>query len=245
MSSAPQIKLEQFEGSLDLLLHLIKVNEINIFSIDLLFLANQYFAVLRLVEFRDLATAGDFLQTAATLVEIKSRSLLPDANKNEHTDLNELLEDDDSLPRDFKERLITYYQIKQGAQYLQGRYLRDYRFSNHEWQRLSTLPAFQRKQLPRGDKWGLVILYEQLLTQVAKREAEIPQPKVQKIKLEAVMATIMQKLTELTAFQDFYPLINSRHVYVVYFIAILELAKEGKINISQEKHDDTLWLYSV
>ena len=60
MSSTFDVKLDQFEGPLDLLLHLIKVNEINIFEVDLLFLAQQYFCFLRLVNFRDLAAAGDF-----------------------------------------------------------------------------------------------------------------------------------------------------------------------------------------
>ena len=131
MSAIPQVKLEQFEGSLDLLLYLIKVNEINIFSIDLLFLANQYFAVLRLLEFRDLSTAGDFLRTAATLVEIKSRRLLP-TEHDEKEAATDLLPDSD-LEQHFKERIVTYHQMKEGAERLEKRYMQGYQFSNHEW----------------------------------------------------------------------------------------------------------------
>lgn len=239
MSTIPQVKLEQFEGSLDLLLHLIKVNEINIFSIDLLFLANQYFAVLRLLKFRDLSTAGDFLQTAATLVEIKSRRLLP-TEHNEDEVVDDALPDPD-LEQHFKERIITYHYMKEGAAKLERRYMQDYRFGNHEWERLSS--SSTKQQLPRrGDALGLVVVYTQLLANIAQRNDEFPQAKVQKITLEAVIDSILQQLSKLKAFQDFYPQIDSRHLFAVYFFAILELAKAGQVLLSQDKHNDTIWI---
>ncbi|MDE3269133.1 MAG: segregation/condensation protein A [Pseudomonadota bacterium] len=241
MSAIPQVKLEQFEGSLDLLLHLIKVNEINIFAIDLLFLANQYFAVLRLLEFRDLATAGDFLRTAATLVEIKSRRLLPSEQDSTSDDASADMSSDEDLEEHFKARIVGYHYMKEGASLLAQRYMHGYRYGNHEWDRLSgSMPG---QQLPtRGDVLGLVVVYTQMLANIVQRHDEFPQAKVQKITLEAVIDSILPQLTKLKAFQDFYPQIDTRYLFAVYFFAILELAKMGQVSLSQDEHNATIWM---
>ena len=74
MSSEYFVKLDRFEGPLDLLLHLIRVHEIDIFAIDILKLATEYLNYLRLVRYSDLAEAGEFIAMGAQLIEIKSRS---------------------------------------------------------------------------------------------------------------------------------------------------------------------------
>ena len=76
------VRLRSFEGPLDLLLHLIKVNELNIFDIDLTALTTQYLEYLRLIEFRDIKDAAAFLEMASSLIEIKSFQLLPIEEKN-------------------------------------------------------------------------------------------------------------------------------------------------------------------
>ena len=243
MASRFDVKLEQFEGPLDLLLHLIKVNEINIFEVDLLLLARQYFAFLRLVNFRDLAAAGEFLQIAAALLEIKSRRLIP--REQPADDANQLLPDMDDPQLELKQRLLVYYHIKQAAQYLDRRYLRDFNYSNEEWARLSAQPSFQTRAIPRGDRWMLPVLYEQMLTAVAVRHDRVPQAKLQKIKIETIMQLLREKLEQVgfTAFQEFYPQIRSRFELAVYFIAALELARVGELLLHQEEMNSTLWLY--
>src|SRR3989449_4024171 len=71
------VKLEQFEGPLDLLLHLIKKNEVNIYDIPIAMITQQYLETLRLMQDLNLDVAGDFLVMAATLIHIKSKMLLP------------------------------------------------------------------------------------------------------------------------------------------------------------------------
>lgn len=243
MSSMFDVKLEQFEGPLDLLLHLIKVNEIDIFAVDLLSLAQQYFSFLRLINFRDLAAAGDFLQIAAALLEIKSRRLIPREQPTD--DAGQLLPDTDDPQLELKQRLLVYYHIKQAAQYLGNRYLRDFNYGNEEWARLSAQPSFQERETPRGDRWMLPVLYEQMLTAVAVRHDRVPQAKLQKIKIETIMQTLQDKLEQVgfTAFQEFYPQIRSRFELAVYFIATLELARCGELLLHQEELDGILWLY--
>jgi hypothetical protein len=72
-----QVKIENFEGPLDLLLHLIKKNEINIYDIPIALIAQQYLDYLSVMKELNLAVAGEFLVMAATLLHIKSRMLLP------------------------------------------------------------------------------------------------------------------------------------------------------------------------
>lgn len=234
------VRLDRFEGPLDLLLHLIKINEIDVLAIDLLFLANQYFAFLRLVEFRDLAEAGDFLRIAATLLEIKSRRLLP----GEDNSLDELAVDDDEVQLEFKQRLFVYACIKQATQFLQARYLRESVYCNEEWQRLlASDETFTRPLPPRGDKWVLPVLYSQLLTDLVARNDVVPKAKIQKVKIEHIMAEVLTVVEKrgFVALADFFGQIPSRSVLVVYFIAILELAKSGEMHLHQQQ--ETLWLY--
>jgi segregation and condensation protein A len=74
---AVPVRLENFEGPLDLLLHLIKKHEVSIYDIPITLITTQYLQTLRLMHELDLDVAGDFLVMAATLIHIKSRTLLP------------------------------------------------------------------------------------------------------------------------------------------------------------------------
>ena len=107
-----RVKLEVFEGPLDLLLHLIKINEMDIYDIRIAEITSQYLAHLRLMEKLDLEVAGDILVMASTLVNIKLRSLLPDAHDDE--------EDDEEVgdimtAQSLMEKLIEYRKFKEAA----------------------------------------------------------------------------------------------------------------------------------
>src|ERR1700759_2248912 len=101
MSAEYFVKTDQFEGPLDLLLHLIRVHEIDIFAIDVLLLTQEHLSYLRLMRFDDLQQAGEFLEMAATLIEIKTRMLLPSDEKQAG---KEGVEDDDPI-KSLQERL--------------------------------------------------------------------------------------------------------------------------------------------
>jgi len=87
MTTQYYLKLEQFEGPLDLLLHLIRVNEIDIFNIDIFKLTQQYLAYLRILRYDDLADADGFIEVAATLIGIKTKLLLPGKERPDETGL--------------------------------------------------------------------------------------------------------------------------------------------------------------
>ncbi|MBA5875084.1 MAG: segregation/condensation protein A [Nitrospira sp. CR1.2] len=107
-----QVKIENFEGPLDLLLHLIKKNEINIYDIPIALIAQQYLDYLSVMKELNLAVAGEFLVMAATLLHIKSRMLLP---------VDEVAVDEEDGPDPREElvrRLLEYKQFKEAASQL-------------------------------------------------------------------------------------------------------------------------------
>ena len=102
-----EVKLEMFEGPLDLLLHLIHKNEVDIFDIPISSITDQYLDYLELMKSLEMSIAGDFLVMASTLIHIKSRMLLPRP---------ELLEDEEADPRaELIRRLQEYERFKKAA----------------------------------------------------------------------------------------------------------------------------------
>ena len=111
-----RVKLEIFEGPLDLLLYLIKKDEIDIYDIPIARITEQYLAYLELMQELDIAVAGDFLVMASTLIYIKSKTLLPPEPK---VDGEEDLGED---PRaELIERLLEYQKFKSASQMLYSR----------------------------------------------------------------------------------------------------------------------------
>src|SRR5437660_8649255 len=108
------IRLEQFEGPLDLLLHLIKKNEINIYDIPMALITKQYLEHINLMKWLNLVVAGEFLVLAATLIHIKSKMLLPSEPDDE--------EEEGQDPRaELVRQLLQYKQFKEAAYDLQDR----------------------------------------------------------------------------------------------------------------------------
>ena len=109
------VRIENFEGPLDLLLHLIKKNEINIYDIPIALIAQQYLEYLSGMKELNLAVAGEFLVMAATLLHIKSRMLLPADEAPDE-------EEEGPDPREeLVRRLLEYKQFKEAASGLDGR----------------------------------------------------------------------------------------------------------------------------
>ncbi len=242
MTTQYYLKLDQFEGPLDLLLHLIKVNEIDIFHIDVFTLTQQYLEYLRILKYEDLADAGEFIEMAATLIEIKTKMLLPgQESRNESGDLTE-----DDPRYSLQERLIQYERIKKAAEYLAlkpqfGVQIR----TSQEWQRLS--PLYEAIEAPlEGDSASLVILYEQMLRDLAERKPPV------RVEAKTHMVTVEDKIGELAKiienvnfalFQGFYKTFQSRYELVVYILATLELCKGGKLKAHQEVMNGPIWVY--
>ena len=235
------LKLDQFEGPLDLLLHLIKVNEIDIFNIDLLLLSNQYIRYLRHMEFSDLTDAGEFVDMAASLIEIKSKSLLPSEESEQSED-----EEKEDPAEDLKKRLLEYEMIQRAGEFFQGMPQLGVEIqSNREWKRL--LPYYDELESPlTGDPASLIILYEQILKDFAERK---PGAKVQAVTHKVGITDVMNKLKNLldtvkfTLFQAFYRDFDSRYELVVHIMAVLEMSRWGEAKLYQEGSEGPLWVF--
>jgi segregation and condensation protein A len=223
-----QVKLERFEGPLDLLLHLIKKNEINIYDIPITLIAQQYLEYLTLMKSLNLSVAGDFLVMAATLLHIKSRTLLP-ADETE-------ADDEDGLdPREeLVRRLVEYKRYKDAADRLDDR--------ERLWREV-----FRRE--PEPSKSSEPVSDEELLEDVSLFDlvdalqgvlARMPNPQLVEITLEhltvkAQMARILEALEgkESVTFVSLFEEQDQRLVIIVTFLALLELIRTGLVRVFQ------------
>jgi segregation and condensation protein A len=215
-----------FEGPLDLLLHLIKKNEVSITDIPIAAITEQYLATLELMEMLSLDVAGEFLVMAATLVHIKSRMLLP-------PDETDLEEDEEGDPRDeLVRRLLEYQRFKEAAGELERRDIlkRDVFVRSPEPPEQVETVGFETVSL-----FDLIAALRTVLDR-------LPKDSVHQVELETV--SVREKMSQILAdlhrrgkavFQELFTGAVSRMEVVVTFLAMLELVKIRAVKIWQEE----------
>lgn len=114
MPSDYRVSLENFEGPLDLLLYLIQKNDLDINDISIAAITNEYLEYVELMQMLNIASVGEFMVMAATLMYIKSRRLLPMHDEEEQEELDE-------IERDLKAKLLEYKRYKEVAHLLKGK----------------------------------------------------------------------------------------------------------------------------
>jgi segregation and condensation protein A len=235
------VKLDQFEGPLDLLLHLINEHQLDIFDIDLYVLTYQYLEYLRLMEFKDLTDAAAFMGLASQLIEMKSKSLIP---TEKHKGVNE--EDVEEDPtKTLEYRLQQYDTFRKAASFFENAPQVGVDIqTNQEWRRLS--PKYEHIQAPlKGDPTTLVILYEQMLSGLSERKPARVTAMTHKISVEEIiekMRTFIDKAS-FALFQGLYGKMPARYNLVASILAMLQLVRDGEMNIHQETMLGPIWLY--
>ena len=111
----PKIKIAKFEGPFDLLLHLIKKHEMDIYNIEINKITNQYIQYLDDMKIMDLEITSEFIVVAATLIEIKSKKLLPVFKEEENVE--------EDLEKNLVEKLIEYKKFKNASLFLKEKYI--------------------------------------------------------------------------------------------------------------------------
>lgn len=246
-SPAYQVRLEGFEGPLDLLLHLIRREEMDIHNIPIARITTQYLEHIETLTELDLDRASEFLLMAAILMDIKSRTLLPRPKTGEFVD-PEALED----PRaELVARLLEYKRYKEAAGELAGRAaLSARRHSRFGGERggpppLSASPEQPERAADSGVTptpslgVGLVDLVVALREALAEVERRAPD------EIARDVVTVSDKLSELVprlleageAGLDFLALLRragGRRGVVVTFLALLELVRQGRARFAQE-----------
>lgn len=230
MDDSPyKVVLPVFEGPLDLLLHLIRENEIDIYDIPIAKVTEQYLAYLSLMESLDLDVAGEWLVMAATLLEIKSRMLLPEQP-------GEQPEEEKIDPRlELVERLIEYERFKAAADVFRG--LEDRRsrvFARAEAEAAFDLrPTLSLEDITAVD---LLSVLQRILADMG--EEEVTSIQRRKITVRMRMREIWRRISEAAGqlvFQDLFDDAAGRVEVVITFLALLELLRLRRVRVRQKK----------
>ncbi|KAB1440086.1 segregation and condensation protein A [Candidatus Galacturonibacter soehngenii] len=238
------VKLQAFEGPLDLLLHLIDKNKVNIYDIPIVEITRQYLDYIQQMEKEDLNIMSEFLVMAATLIDIKSKMLLP-------REVNE--EGDETDPRqELVEKLIEYKMYKYMAYELKDRQIDAEKVLFKE----PTIPKeIEEYSEPVNveellDGLSLARLHSIFKSIIRKQENKIDPIRSRFGKIEKEEVSLSEKIEYIKVFAtennkfSFRKLLEeqcSKMEVIVTFLAILELMKTGLIAISQEKiFDDIL-----
>ncbi|MFP3124368.1 segregation/condensation protein A [Ectobacillus funiculus] len=240
------VKIDAFEGPLDLLLHLINRYEIDIYDIPVATITEQYVSYIHAMQELQLDVASEFLVMAATLLAMKSKMLLPKHEEEWSEDGEELTED----PRqELMERLIEYKKYKEAAMELKER--------EGERAQLFTRPPADLSPFQGQDsdeRMPLdVTLYDMLAAfQKLMRRKTLQRPITttitrQEISIEAQMDEVMKRVRLSGGRQRFVDLFgqDDREAIVVTFLAVLELMKKKLIIIEQERNFDEIYVFQT
>lgn len=221
-----KIKLDIFEGPLDLLLYLIKKNEIDIYNIPIALITKQYLEYIEKMKALNLDLAGEYLVLASTLMHIKSKMLLPD----EHGPL----EEEEADPREELVRQLLEYQIfKEAALNLDSRPLLDREVFKTNY-RLDNLIDTDDATEIEIDIFELVEAFQRIISNIDD-DTDYLEVDVERISLADVINNIMERLMDeknLT-FSDLIMGNKTRKTIVFTFLAVLELMKLKMIKAYQ------------
>lgn len=234
--SSYNVKLDKFEGPLDLLLYLIRKNELDISDIPISIITRQYLEYLKLMKDLNLEVAGEFLVMASTLIQIKSSMLLPARDE-------ENLGEEEVDPRaELIRRLVEYSRYKEAAAQLNERKL----LGRDLFARAYPLPEPEftercDEQLEL-DLFGLIEAFRAVI-------ARAPRESFHEVSAESI--SIAERINEILSllqeretivFDKLFENSIDREYIVATFLAILELCKLRLIRVHQQSQCGTIWI---
>ncbi len=225
---AYKVKLDAFEGPLDLLLHLIRKNEVNIYDIPIALITEQYLGYIELMQELNLDVAGEFLVMASTLIHIKSRMLLP----RPETAQEALFEEED--PREaLVRRLLEHQKYKAAAELLHEREtLRSAQFMRPD-ARVAEIAGDDYEPELEVDLFSLLSAFKQVLERARERPPVLLPP--EQVSIETRIEQLLERLSETEAcgFEDLFENDATRADMIVTFLALLEMIRLKLIRVFQ------------
>jgi segregation and condensation protein A len=226
---AYRVKLESFEGPLDLLLHLIRKNEVNVYDIPIALITEQYLAYIELMQELNLDVAGEFLVMASTLIHIKSRMLLPRPDPSQ---------DDAGAEEDPREalvrRLLEHQKYKAAAELLHDREtLRSAQFIRPD-ARVADAAGEEYEPELEVDLFSLLAAFRGVLERARTRPPLLLPP--EQISIETRIQQLLDRLsvTEACGFEDLFAGGDgSRPFMIVTFLALLEMIRLKLVRVFQ------------
>jgi segregation and condensation protein A len=233
-----RIKLQSFEGPLDLLVHLIRKNKVDVYDIPIALVTRQYLDYLNLMQELNLDVASEFLVMAATLIHIKSRMLLP----RPETAAGDPVEEED--PRDaLVRRLLEHERFKQAAELLHDRET----LRSAQWTRpdasIEAVAGEDYEPELEVDLFGLLSAFK-LVLERARERPPVPLPP-EEISIELRIEQLLERLSENDAcgFEDLFEDVNSRPQMIVTFLALLEMIRLKLVRVFQSAQVGAIRIY--
>lgn len=229
----PNIKINDFEGPFDLLLHLIKKNQMSIYNVKIFEITNQYLKYINEMKEMDLEITSEFIVVAATLIEIKSKYLLPKPKKED--------ENEEDNEKNLLEKLIVYKKIKGVSIFFKERYIS----AGEVYGKKPEVIEDKREDVVNKDLFKdislieLYNIYNNLLEIYNNKQNRnnVIQKKiyVDKYKIEDKLEYIMDKLKNenVISFSEIIENCECKLECVVTFLALLEMIKQRMVKIYQ------------
>jgi len=227
-----QVKIPVFEGPMDLLLHLIEKNEVEITNIPIALITQQYLDYLKLADELDLELTSEFLLMACTLLAIKARMLLPKPPRVQE-------EEEEVDPRqELVDKLLEYKQYKEKAELFKEMESRQAKVYTREIDEVKLL-----KEFPPANPLGSVSLedlfaaYNQVLLRWEKRQEVVAITRVE-ITIQDKIADLygqLQKKPEGLSFSKVLNKAASKEEVIITFLALLEMCRRGMVTLRQER----------
>jgi len=230
------VRLINFEGPLDLLLHLIKKHEMNVYDIKISTVTQQYLEYLDLMQEMNLDVVGEFLVMAATLIHIKSRMLLPRPDPTQ--------EDPEEDPRDaLVRRLVEHQRFKAAAELLHEKEIQ----RSAMWTRADGPVAEVVGSAPEPeievDLFSLMAAFRQVLERARARPRVLLPP--EQIPIETRIEQLLERLSETEAcgFEELFADVQTRAGMIVTFLALLEMIRLKLVRVFQQSSFTPIRVY--
>ena len=230
----PKIKINNFEGPFDLLLHLIKKNQMSIYNVKIYEITTQYLNYLNEMKEMDLEITSEFIVVAATLIEIKSKHLLPKQQKEE-------AEDEEDSEKNLLEKLILYKKIKNVSVFFKERYISSGEVYSKKPEVIEEVKDTHNNEdiLKNLNLLQLYAMYNNLIEIYNNKQnrANVIQKRifVDKYKIEDKLDFIMDKITNehINTFKALVEKCECKMECIVTFLALLEMIKQRMVKVYQ------------
>lgn len=229
------VHLQVFEGPLDLLLHLIRKHEVNIYDIPIALVTQQYLDYLGLMQELNLDVVGEFLVMAATLIHIKSRMLLPRPDP---------AQEDEEDPREaLVRRLLEHQRFKAAAELLHEREIQ----RSAQWLRPDDRVSDVVGEAPEPeielDLFSLMAAFRQVLDRARQRPRVLLPP--EQLPIETRIDQLLARLstTEACGFEELFADVQTRGGMIVTFLALLEMIRLKLVRVFQQANFGPIRVY--
>ncbi len=237
----PSIKIKDFEGPFDLLLHLIKKNQMDIYNVEISKITNQYLKYIDEMKFMDLEITSEFIVVAATLIEIKSKHLLPKIKKDEE-------EDEEDQEKNLIEKLILYKKIKKAAEFFKDRYVNSGELYTKKPEIIEEINLTNNNEdiFKNLTLLELYNMYNNLLEiyNSKQNKANVIQKRiyVDKYKIEDKLKDLLGLIenNEVSKFSEIIDKCECKLECIVSFLALLEMVKLKKVRVYQSDSFDNI-----